>query len=357
MNAKKNFINKSTIIHKNKYDYSSVNYINSYTDVDIICPIHGVFNQRPDGHIRGRGCKKCDISRRTNTTEKFIKKAKLIHGDKYDYSISDYKGAFIPVEIICPIHGVFEQTPHNHIHGRSCKKCKDITKDTKQFIEDATKVHGGEFDYSLVDYKNNCTDVEIICKKHGIFNQTPSNHLQGRGCKKCVNEKMTKKLEVFISEANIIHNNKYDYSLVEYIKGNLKVNIICSRHGVFEQTPQNHLKGQGCPTCNESYGEKIIKKLLEDNNIKFIPQYKFKDCKNVFPLPFDFYLPEYNICIEYDGEQHFKRFRFEKDDMRLETRQKLDKIKNEYCRKNNIHLIRISYIQNIIKELTNQLSL
>lgn len=158
-------------------------------------------------------------------------------------------------------------------------------------------------------------------------------------------------IDYFIAKAILKHENKYDYSLVNYINNKNKVKIICTTHGEFEQRPDHHLKGQGCPICKESKGEREIRKYLNDNNINFISQKRFKECRNILPLPFDFYLPDYNICIEYDGEQHFKKFRFEKTNENLIARQNNDKIKKNFCDKNKISLLRISYNENILNLL------
>ncbi len=230
------------------------------------------------------------------------------------------------VKIICPEHGIFEQTPLTHLRSYGCSKCTNKKKLTsKEFIEKAILVHGNKYNYSLVDYKNNRFKVKIICTIHGGFSQTPTNHLKGKGCPRCVGRYKT--TEEFIAEAKLIHGDKFDYSLVKYKTSHSKINIICDKDGVFEQTPSAHLCGQSCPTCNESKGEREIKKFLEKNNINFIKQYRFKKCRDKKPLPFDFYLPKYNICIEYDGKQHFKPIKYFGGADALLNRQKKDKIK------------------------------
>lgn len=182
--------------------------------------------------------------------------------------------------------------------------------------------------------------------------QKPSTHLSNKGCQKCAGR--NKSINELIIEFVNIHGSKYDYSLINHTKSKIKVDIICKLHSIFSQTPNNHLQGKGCPVCKESKGEKIIRNILTKNNINYIQQYKFKDCFNIKPLMFDFYLPDYNVCIEYDGEQHFKPMRFFKPDVsnfELKNIQKRDKIKNNYCKKNNIKLIRIRFDENIDKYL------
>ena len=180
------------------------------------------------------------------------------------------------------------------------------------------------------------------------FPTTTSQSPKGQGCHKCVGRDKTS--EEFINQAREIHGNKYGYSNVDYKGSHIKVNITCPKHGDFPQTPNSHLNGQGCDKCNESKGEKLVDNILSKYEIEKIRPKRFSDCTNkpkegvrCFILPFDFYLPKLNTCIEYDGEQHYRpvsRFGGEEAFKRQQIR---DKLKNEYCKKNNIKLIRIPY--------------
>jgi G:T-mismatch repair DNA endonuclease (very short patch repair protein) len=259
------FVEKAKSIHGDKYDYSKVEYERADKPVTIICSIHGEFEQKPEHHLANRGCNKCAIikssSKRKITTEQFVEKAKNIHGDKYDYSKVKYEGYEKPVTIICSIHGEFEQTPDSHLskRARGCQKCGVIkcansnSFTTDEFIEKAKNIHGDKYDYSKVDYKGYEKPITIICLIHGEFEQTPHNHLNNRGCQKCGIQSMiehnTKSKEQFIEEVNNIHKNTYDYSLVDYKNRDKKIKIICKTHGIFEQTPGAHLAGQGCYKC------------------------------------------------------------------------------------------------------------
>lgn len=278
------------------------------------------------------------------TTEIFINRANKVHKNFYDYSLVRYEGSHNKVNIICPRHGEFNQIANNHLNGDKCPKChiEKVSDNTKTFIEKSIKVHGNKYDYSLVEYKNAHKKVKIICKLHGNFEQKPQNHLYKNGCPQC---SFNKKCDTkgFVEKANRVHSNKYDYTLVNYINNSTKVKIICRLHGVFEQSPASHTSNkQGCPSCINSKGEIFIEQFLVENKINYIKQHKFPDCKNIRPLSFDFYLPDNNICIEYDGEQHFKpvnRFGgFKSYDKTLIR----DKIKNEYCTLNSIKLIRVT---------------
>ena len=229
----------------------------------------------------------------------------------------------------------------------------------EEFIERGNKVHNNKYDYSLVDYKNGLIKVKIICPKHGMFEQTPKNHFKGSGCKKCgliiVKEKQILGREQFIKKANKVHNNKYDYTKINYINSHTKIKIICPKHGMFEQIPSNHLKGQGCSLCKGSKGEKTIRNYLLKNNVKFEKEKTFKNCKNENCLPFDFYLPEHNLLIEYDGIQHFKPIDFFGGKKTFDLLKINDNIKNKFAINNNINLLRISYKEfNNINNILNK---
>jgi len=286
------------------------------------------------------------------TTFDFINNSKNVHGEKYDYSLVKYINAKTKVKIICKEHGIFEQNPDNHISkNQGCPICGGTKKsNTKAFIIKAKNNHNNKYDYSLVKYINNKNKVKIICPIHGVFEQTPEKHLIGQGCPKCVNKNKTT-IEI-INDFKKKHGDLYDYSLVDYVNNHTKVKIICSKHGIFEQSYRKHYyQNQGCPICKESIGEKNIRKILEKYDIDYQSQKRFSDCKDKYTLPFDFYLPKYNFCIEFDGKQHFEINDFFGGEYGLKKRQKHDRIKNQYCKDNNINLLRIKYSDNIIDKL------
>lgn len=330
------FIKRAQAVHGNKYDYSKVVYKNNYTKITIICKKHGTFIQKPNTHLNGSGCPNCcklDI-------EDYFKRVNQFHGNKYDYSKVVLNKIADKIKIICPEHGVFEQFANNHLRS-GCARCARISN-TKDFILKAKKIHGEKFDYSNVDYKNNKTKIKIICPKHGGFDILPPNHLRSKnGCKICADESYIKDNIKFISEANIIHENKYDYSKTIYEGCIKKITIICHKHGEFKQTPNNHLNGSGCPNCKNSKGENKIITFFKKYNIPFLKEYKFKTCKNKRPLPFDFYLPDYNLLIEFDGLQHFKPIFGSKAFSDIKRN---DDIKNTFCKNKNIKLLRIPYV-------------
>jgi len=300
-------------------------------------------------------------------TQIFINKSTKIHGEYYDYSLVEYKNCDSKVKIICPKHGKFEQIPYLHYKkGSGCIKCAEekvgmsFRKSGKDFISEANKIHNYFYDYSFVKYDGARKNITITCLKHGEFDQTPTNHLKGKGCRKCYNEKIRDRLlmttEEFTSRAKIIHDYKFDYSLVSYNGGRNKVKIICPIHGEFEQTPENHLSNRGCRKCRSSKGEKEIRKILKENEINFKEQHTFELCRHINKLPFDFYLPERNLCIEFDGRQHFEVIEFYGGQKGFDSTKINDQIKNDYCKNNGVTLIRIKYDSIIKKELNKIIS-
>jgi hypothetical protein len=290
---------------------------------------------------------------KNKTTEEFIINANKKHAYKYDYSLVNYVNAKTKVKIICPEHGEFMQTPRFHIIGQKCPKCSNVKMDLEYFILKSNKLHNYKYDYSLVEYKNNKILINIICPVHGNFKQKPKDHLLGKGCSKCAGKNMN--TEEFIINANKKHAYKYDYSLVNYVNAKTKVKIICPEHGEFMQTPNSHNNGKGCPICKESKGETHIRKTLNELNIDFKPQHKFIDCVNKKELPFDFYLPKYNTCVEYHGEQHYKPVKHFGGAIKFLKTKTNDSIKLNYCLNKGIKLIIINDINKIYDIIKNQL--
>ena len=356
------FIERAAKVYGDKYSYSKTNYINTEVPLLITCPNHGDFKIRPLKFLKGRECQKCKIRTKNTkrlTTEQFIEKSKSIHGDKYDYSKVEYKNQKIKVTLICSEHGEFNVVPNYHLIDRvGCTKCsKNIIKEkasytSNEFIQKAYKIHGKKYDYSLADYKDYISSISIICPIHGIFSQSLFDHIRTSGCKKCGYEQGGKSIRVtqeeFLNRSKKIHGDKYDYSLAKYTKSEEKVKIICNKHGVFEQVAISHLTGRGCPKCKYSKGEIAILFFLEKHNINYETQKIFTNCKNVNNLKFDFYLPKYNTCIEFDGCLHRRPWSNKQKDLDMfEVVKKRDEIKTNYCIKNEIELIRINSIDDI----------
>ena len=284
------FIKKAREIHKDKYNYNKVDYKNAATKVCIICPDHGEFYQIAYNHLSGRGCPICSTESIKGSTERFIEKAKKVHGNKYDYSKVDYKSRREKVCIICKEdgHGEFYQAPRDHVRGQGCPKCGGTNKLTiEKFVERAIEVHGNKYNYNKVDYKNNVTKVCIICPDHGEFYQIANSHLKGQGCPKCaINALHTK--EKFIEKSKEVHGDKYDYSKVDYKSSREKVCIICPDHGEFYQIANNHLKGSGCPKCNVGFSSDSKLSLLSDSDVEHLSIHQLIELIGQNLLPADF---------------------------------------------------------------------
>lgn len=282
---------------------------------------------------------------------------------KFDYSLCKYKSLNEKVEIKCNIHNIiFKQTPKLHFRYKGgCPECRKDKKtyDTKEFIEIANKIHNYKYNYNKSIYIKNNKKIIIECSLHGDFSQYPNNHINMKqGCPKCKHEFMRIKKDDFIKRANLIHNNKFDYSKVEYLNNNCFISVICPIHGDFSQKLNWHLNGNGCSKCKKSKGEIKISKILDELNINYIEQYKFNDCLSSKKrcLSFDFYLSSLNLCIEYNGLQHYKPVDIFGGLKRYNEQIHNDNIKKEYCKLNNIKLIIIPFdCLNIRDFLLNQI--
>jgi len=302
------------------------------------------------------------------TTKHFIAKAIIIHGNKYNYSKTNYIKSTIKIIITCNKHGDFELLPYNHLKNKNaggCPFCGNKRMGEKhkisssEYIKRCIKKHGEKFDYSKTEYKSSDKEVTIICKKHGEFKIKASRHLVGAGCTKCKLEKLSSdkkySTEKWIEMAKKIHKNKYQYPFFCIENGDSYIPIICPVHGEFKQRIRIHVMGCGCRACSKtiSNGEKKIISLLTKNKIIFETQKTIEGCFSKMVLRFDFYLPEKKIYIEYDGIQHFKPVNYFGGTKSFNKIKESDKIKNDYCKENKIKLLRIPYYENIERSLKN----
>lgn len=312
------------------------------------------------------------------TQEEFLKKAKKVHKDKYNYDNFIYKGMGIKGKIYCNnCNKYFEQIPHSHLRGHGCPYCaiknnaNNLRKSLKTFIKECKKIHGNKDNYDYVVYTNDKTNIKLFCNSCKKYYETsPHNYLKGHRCPYCKNKKTVERITLswkkVLKRFKEIHGNKYIY-LSKYEKLDKEMLIKCKKCKLeFKQSPKKHINGYGCPICGKtkilSKGEEIIKNYLENNKIKFISQFRFKDCKYKIPLPFDFYLPDYNMCIEFQGAQHydisffFSRIKSKEKSIELFNKLKIrDKVKKDYCKLHNIILLEIKYNEDIKNVLNNNL--
>ena len=289
------------------------------------------------------------------TTEEFIKRAKFVHGDAYDYTKTNFIKSSEKVCITCPKHGDFWQLPFNHLRGAICKKCDNEKKSLEktmtidEFIDKAKKIHGDKYDYSKVIYTGIFNKICIVCPEHGDFYQVPNYHLSGNGCPKCAVKLVWDKrgritTDEFIDKAKKIHGDKYDYSETKYENRRTKVNIVCHKkfkngteHGVFSQTPGSHLRGCGCPHCRSSYLETKVFKLLTEKNVKFETEKTYQWLVKGNHMYLDFYLPDYNTAIECQGIQHYADIKIRGQNRYTEIHGN-DLLKNQLCKDNGIKI-------------------
>lgn len=280
------FIKKSIAKFGQFLDYSLVEYKTSRKLVCLICPTHGKFTQKPNTHFNSkRPCPKC--SKGVLSTAQFIKRAKKIHGKKFNYQQSIYISYKVDINITCIKHGVFLVDPARHlgaINGGCLKCAPNVAGTLNEFIKKSVAKHGYIYNYSLVKYKNNTHKIKIICDVHGVFHQSPANHYK-YGCLKC-SGKHLKSNKSFIDECIIVHKNAYNYSKTQYKGSFKKVAVICDKHGEFKILATNHLHGErGCPKCSCRISKNEIR-WLDSLNIPNGPQYR-------------------NVYIKLDGKRYY----------------------------------------------------
>ena len=297
--------------------------------------------------------------------ERFIK---TFPNNEYNYSRVIYRGQQKPVEIYCnACKKWFMQKPEYHWKGHGCKICGRKKANEKEklskeeFLRRAKEKHGDKYKYINLNFKSTQDYIEYICLNCGKNNkQKVCEHLKhGCSCNKRLSQ------QEILERFKKIHKNKYNYSLVVYTGIMDKIKIICNKHNkIFEQIVLNHLNGSGCPKCNQSSGELIIENILKEKNILAERNKKYKNLIDLRELSYDFFLPKYNLLIEYNGKQHYDtvnwsgKMTFEEQTKELKNQRHHDWLKRKYAKKNNIKLLIIPYwefdnIENILlKQLT-----
>ena len=349
------FMEKFYVKNKNAENIEILGeYVNNRTKIKCRCKIDGYeWEVVPNSLLNGQGCPKC--AGRNKTTEDFINELKEIN-DNIEI-LGEYVGALTKIKCKCKIDGhEWESRPNDLLNNHGCPKCsKNIKNKTTEYFINELKEINNDIEI-LGEYKGSKTKIKCKCKIDGYeWEATPNSLLNGTGCPKCGGN-IKKTTEEFKQEIKEINNDIEVFG--EYINNRTKIKCRCKIDGYeWEAIPDSLLRGQGCPKCSESKGEKRVAKFLDNRNIDYERQYKFNNCKSKKELPFDFYIPSLNVAIEYDGRQHYEIVEYFgglDDFIGIKIR---DIIKTIYCKENNIKLIRIAYwdFDNIEKILEKEL--
>ena len=313
-------------------------YVNARTKIKCKCKIDGYeWEVVPSSLLRGYGCPKC-AGNIKKTTEEFINELNEINNNIE--ILGEYINANTKIKCKCKIDGYeWEVVPHDLLRGYGCPKCYGMYKTTEEFKQELKEIND---DIEVLgEYVNSYTKIKVRCKIDGYeWSATPSNLLRGYGCPKCAGKNKT--TEEFINRMKKVND---DIEILgEYVNNRIKIKCKCKIDGYeWEATPNNLLRGYGCPKCSESKGEKRVAKYLDSKNIDYERQYKFDYCRSKKELPFDFYIPSLNIAIEYDGKQHYEIVEHFGGLNNFISTKVRDTIKTIYCKENNIKLIRIAY--------------
>lgn len=335
-------------------------YAGANTKITHHCLLHDVYwETTPSRVLHGSGCEMCRKEKfrisHSKTNEEYIKEINNVNSNIV--ALEKYIDAKTPILHLCTIHNVeWKAYPDNILHGHGCYKCgNDKTSDKngkthKEYIKELEIKNPNVI--ALGTYINSLTPILHKCLVDEYeWYVSPANLLFGRGCPKCCGN-IKKEHDEYIFEVESI--NKDIEVIEQYINARTPISHKCRLCGnIWKSAPYSILQGTGCPCCQGSKGEKQVSKWLDAHNIIYESQKKFNNCRNKNSLPFDFYLPEYNICIEYDGEQHYRPVEYFGGQYGFECRLKHDGIKNDYCKNNNILLLRIPYYKNVEEELNN----
>ena len=344
-------------------------YKNTTTTLKIKCKCGNVFEKTLKVMNKSKKymCNNCikNILTKAQTMPYEEVKNKIANlGYKLLTSKDEYTKASDKCKIQCDKGHIYYQIPLDLFKGHKCKKCATEEVVSKQRLNKETILkilQLKNLEWIDEDYKSNDLPIKVKCKKcNHIFYPTIHNLKSGSRCPNCFELNRGKK-KIIPYEKRVEYIEKFGFKILtpkeEYINGSTKIKFKCSKGHIYTSDLNHFYSGNRCPICNKSKGETSISNFLNNNNIEYIEQYKFKDCKYKRPLPFDFYIPSLNLCIEYDGKQHYEidSFYNEIDDF-IEIKIR-DTIKNIYCKQNNIDLLRIPYFNydNIEQILTEKL--
>lgn len=279
------------------------------------------------------------------TQEDFINRCIEKYKDKYIFTNTVYSKMHDNIEVTCPIHGVFKRQAYAFLHGCECPECtrNKIVKSTESFITEASQIHNNFFDYTDTIYTNSQGYIKYRCPIHGIINQRASNHLK-YGCPKCAYDKMRLSKEEYVEKAINVHGHDFDYTNSIYIGMEKPINITCNKkdrfgntHGEFITIARDHIyKKYGCPKCTESILEQEVRHLLINNKIEYTQHYRTQWLER---KTIDFFLPQYSIGIECQGIQHFKSIDYFGGDKMFIEQIERDNLKRKLCEEHGIKLL------------------
>lgn len=283
------------------------------------------------------------------TQEEFIQRSKAVHGDVY-ICLDSYININTNLRFVCTKHGIFLQTPKNHLLGFGCKHCSGKNKKNLDYLHSLAKSKNGICLSS--EYVNSSTKYKWQCKNNHVWEAAGTTITRGFWCQKCnleIRADLARKINGIEELQKLAQKNDGKCLSLKYENIDAKYKWECKKGHKWKTSFYTIYKGSWCPRCRESRGERLISQYLDRKNIRYIREHKFVDCISIRPLPFDFYIPVLTMCIEFDGEQHFDTPRKRWKKFKLAEVIKRDNIKTEYCKNNNINLLRIPYteIENI----------
>lgn len=335
-------LNKIKNIYGDRFDYSKFNYIKDDTKVTLICPIHGDFDKPYRGLLRGIGCSQCHHDSISLTTEQFVIRSNASHDYFYDYSKSVCSRGSDKVIIGCPVHGEFTQNALAHASGVGCKACSTdrVRVTLEEFKERSTKKHNGKYSYDKSVLENVSEKITITCPTHGDFRQIASAHMSGRICSKCRYAMLSYSEEEYKAMVTKVHGDNYGLDNLGYVTLDHPVHVECQKHGRVKIKKAHYLlRGSGCSKCSGSNPEKLIGGYLEGFGILYDREFVIEG----YRYRYDFLLIDYQVLIEYHGEQHYRSVLYYGGDEALIKRQAADEEKVKLARKNGYKLIVLNY--------------
>lgn len=336
-------------------------YVNAKTKIMHHCLIHDVYWEiAPFNVLRGNGCEKCRIEKiqkdHRKTHEEYVKELAIKNPNII--VIDKYIDAKTKILHKCLMHDYeWMAAPNNVLKDKGCPMCKSesihnkLSKGHDKYIKELKNINPDII--PLEEYVNMNTPIKHLCLKCGYeWCAQPSNILYGYQCPRCSAQRFRRNHEDYVEELKIINP---DIEVVGiYINARSGVLHRCRICGnEWNALPCNILNGSGCPQCQESNGERSVRQWLGRQSINYESQKKFSNCKDKNLLSFDFYLPDYNVCIEYQGGQHYFPVAKFGGQEQFENQIRRDNIKKEYCKQNNIGLLCIKYDEDIDEALTN----